>query len=140
MEGNTSSICSICSPFPPTLPITFCQKGKNLPSTSSTSTRRSFISKPSILTLTSLYFLLGMLLAGDNVLYSVRLYHLPLSTYSLLCATQLEFNGISSSILKVQRSHTQFCCSPCHPISLPHSQTSPSPQIKSLKRLQRHST
>ncbi|KAK8266094.1 hypothetical protein V6Z12_D12G222200 [Gossypium hirsutum] len=64
-------------------------------STSSTS--------PSIKTLALLYFVLGVLVAGDNMLYSVGLLYLSASTYSLICATQLAFNAVFSYFLNSQK-------------------------------------
>ncbi|KAH7512753.1 hypothetical protein FEM48_Zijuj12G0123800 [Ziziphus jujuba var. spinosa] len=82
------------------LPRFFLPSAKSLPTESTTTT---FISKPSVLSLASLYFFLGTLLAGDNFLYSVGLHYLPLSTYSLLCAAQLAFNAIFSFFINSQK-------------------------------------
>ncbi|XP_019198256.1 PREDICTED: probable purine permease 11 [Ipomoea nil] len=51
---------------------------------------------PSIIKVTIIYFLLGAILAGDNLLYSTALLYLSASTYSLICATQIVFNAIFS--------------------------------------------
>lgn len=74
---------------------------KNL--SSATTTTATIISQPSTPALTSVYILLGLLLAGDNMLYSIGLYNLPLSTYSLLCATQLAFNAVFSFFINSQK-------------------------------------
>ncbi|MCL7042900.1 hypothetical protein MKW94_029202 [Papaver nudicaule] len=58
---------------------------------------------PSVFTLTLLYLSLGLLLAGDNMMYSYGLLYLPASTYSLLCATQLAFNAVFSFFLNSQK-------------------------------------
>ncbi|XP_021280170.1 probable purine permease 11 isoform X1 [Herrania umbratica] len=58
---------------------------------------------PSIKTLALLYFVLGVLVAGDNMLYSVGLLYLSASTYSLICATQLAFNAVFSFFLNSQK-------------------------------------
>ncbi|KAK8322124.1 hypothetical protein V6Z12_A12G145600 [Gossypium hirsutum] len=50
-----------------------------------------------------LYFVLGVLVAGDNMLYSVGLLYLSASTYSLICATQLAFNAVFSYFLNSQK-------------------------------------
>ncbi|GKB74952.1 probable purine permease 11 [Tanacetum coccineum] len=42
------------------------------------------------------YIVIGVLIAGDNMLYSVGLLYLSASTYSLICATQLAFNAVWS--------------------------------------------
>ncbi|KAI3837493.1 hypothetical protein MKW92_042117 [Papaver armeniacum] len=58
------------------------------PPISSTTTSTT---KPSasVSTLALLYISLGVLIAGNGMLYSYGLLYLPVSTYSLLCATQL---------------------------------------------------
>ncbi|KAI3956922.1 hypothetical protein MKX01_000956 [Papaver californicum] len=58
---------------------------------------------PSVFALTLIYLSLGLLLAGDNMMYSYGLLYLPVSTYSLLCATQLAFNAIFSYFLNSQK-------------------------------------
>ncbi|KAI3407509.1 uncharacterized protein J3R85_020943 [Psidium guajava] len=60
-------------------------------------------SAPSFRILASVYFFLGVLLAGDNMLYSTGLLYLSASTYSLICATQLAFNAIFSYFLNSQK-------------------------------------
>ncbi|KAL9234619.1 hypothetical protein vseg_009472 [Gypsophila vaccaria] len=52
---------------------------------------------------TVVYVCLGILLAGDNWLYSVGLLYLSASTYSLICATQLAFNAVFSYFLNSQK-------------------------------------
>lgn len=54
-------------------------------------------------TLAFIYLSLGLLLAGDNMMYSYGLLYLPVSTYSLLCATQLAFNALFSYLLNSQK-------------------------------------
>ncbi|KAE8686147.1 putative purine permease 11 [Hibiscus syriacus] len=49
---------------------------------------------PPIRILALVYFVLGAVVAGDNMLYSVGLLYLSASTYSLICATQLAFNAV----------------------------------------------
>ncbi|OWM83681.1 probable purine permease 11 isoform X2 [Punica granatum] len=58
---------------------------------------------PSIRTLALIYFVLGVLIAGDNMLYSVGLLYLSASTYSLICATQLAFNAVFSYFINSQK-------------------------------------
>ncbi|KAI3943582.1 hypothetical protein MKW92_043661 [Papaver armeniacum] len=72
------------------------------PPTSSTTT---ITTKPSasISTLALLYISLGVLIAGNGMLYSYGLLYLPVSTYSLLCATQLVFNAIFSFFINSQK-------------------------------------
>ncbi|KAJ9707115.1 hypothetical protein PVL29_002210 [Vitis rotundifolia] len=58
---------------------------------------------PSFSTILFLYLFFGLLLTGDNLMYSYGLLYLPVSTYSLLCATQLAFNGLFSFFLNSQK-------------------------------------
>ncbi|XVF04447.1 hypothetical protein REPUB_Repub05bG0083700 [Reevesia pubescens] len=60
-------------------------------------------SQPSLVTLVLVYFSLGCLLAIDNFLYSVGLWFLPISTYSLICASQLVFNVIFSFVINSEK-------------------------------------
>ncbi|KAK9273782.1 hypothetical protein L1049_018592 [Liquidambar formosana] len=76
------------------IPLFFLPSSKD-PSTSST--------QPSITKLASIYLSLGVLLAGDNMLYSTGLLYLSASTYSLLCATQLAFNAVFSFFINSQK-------------------------------------
>ncbi|XP_020247608.1 probable purine permease 11 [Asparagus officinalis] len=50
-----------------------------------------------------IYIGLGLIIAGDNLMYSYGLLYLPLSTYSLVCASQLAFNVIFSYFLNAQK-------------------------------------
>ncbi|XP_019188053.1 PREDICTED: probable purine permease 11 isoform X3 [Ipomoea nil] len=58
---------------------------------------------PSMIKVTIIYFLLGALTAGENMLYSVALLYLSASTYSLICATQLAFNAVFSYFINGQK-------------------------------------
>ncbi|KDP28910.1 hypothetical protein JCGZ_14681 [Jatropha curcas] len=58
---------------------------------------------PSIRTLALIYFFLGVLIAGDNMLYSTGLLYLSASTYSLICASQLAFNAVFSYFINSQK-------------------------------------
>ncbi|CDP13405.1 unnamed protein product [Coffea canephora] len=58
---------------------------------------------PSISTFLLLFLFFGLLLAGDNLMYSYGLLYLPVSTYSLVCATQLAFNALFSFVLNSQK-------------------------------------
>uniref|UniRef100_A0A1D1Y2H5 Probable purine permease n=1 Tax=Anthurium amnicola TaxID=1678845 RepID=A0A1D1Y2H5_9ARAE len=49
------------------------------------------------------YVPIGLLVAGDNLMYSYGLLYLPVSTYSLICATQLGFNAVFARLLNAQR-------------------------------------
>ncbi|XP_026439172.1 probable purine permease 11 [Papaver somniferum] len=72
------------------------------PPTSSTTTLTTEHSA-SISTLALLYISLGVLIAGNGMLYSYGLLYLPVSTYSLLCSTQLVFNAIFSFFINSQK-------------------------------------
>jgi drug/metabolite transporter (DMT)-like permease len=49
------------------------------------------------------YLFLGLIIAGDNLMYSYGLLYLPVSTYSLICASQLAFNSIFSYFINSQK-------------------------------------
>ncbi|KAI3697514.1 hypothetical protein L6452_30607 [Arctium lappa] len=59
--------------------------------------------KPKYLVLALLYVFLGVFLAALCVLYSIGLLYLPVSTYSLICASQLGFNAIFAFFLNQQK-------------------------------------
>lgn len=59
--------------------------------------------RPSLFRLTCLYIAFGLLLTGDNLMYSYGLLYLPVSTYSLLCTSQLAFNAITSFFINAQK-------------------------------------
>ncbi|GMH28818.1 hypothetical protein Nepgr_030661 [Nepenthes gracilis] len=57
----------------------------------------------SIPKLALLYLSLGLLLTGDDLMYSYGLLYIPVSTYSLLCASQLAFNAVFAFFLNAQK-------------------------------------
>ncbi|CAI9269388.1 unnamed protein product [Lactuca saligna] len=59
--------------------------------------------KSSWTTLVILYTTLGIFLAGNCMLYSFGLNFLPVSTYSLICTSQLAFNALFSYFLNGQK-------------------------------------
>ncbi|KAI3739365.1 hypothetical protein L2E82_29768 [Cichorium intybus] len=59
--------------------------------------------KPSWTTLVILYTTLGTFFATDCMLYTFGLNFLPVSTYSLICASQLAFNAFFSYFLNGQK-------------------------------------
>ncbi|KAM0029010.1 putative purine permease, plant [Helianthus debilis subsp. tardiflorus] len=79
--------------FPILIPILFFIP----PSTKSTT------SPPPVATIVLVYLFFGLLLTGDNLMYSYGLLYLPVSTYSLLCATQLAFNALFSFLFNSQK-------------------------------------
>ncbi|XP_065864922.1 probable purine permease 11 isoform X2 [Euphorbia lathyris] len=72
-----------------------------LPSNSNSSSTSSAFA--SIRTIALIYFFLGALIAGDNMLYSIGLLYLSASTYSLICASQLAFNAVFSYFINSQK-------------------------------------
>ncbi|XP_057977412.1 probable purine permease 11 isoform X2 [Malania oleifera] len=88
--------------FPILLPLFCFFPPLELPTTSAPTNNYS-AKPPTISTLIGLYLGLGLLLAGDNMMYSYGLLYLPVSTYSLLCATQLAFNALFSFFLNSQK-------------------------------------
>ncbi|KAJ0082691.1 hypothetical protein Patl1_10130 [Pistacia atlantica] len=84
--------------FPILLPY-YCIPPPKISNTSSNQTTPP----PSFLVLASVYFFLGLLVAADCFLYSVGLLYLPVSTYSLICASQLAFNSFFSFFLNKQK-------------------------------------
>lgn len=63
----------------------------------------SLSAPPSIRLLSIIYIVVGVIIAGDNMLYSVGLLYLSASTYSLICATQLAFNAVFSFFINGQK-------------------------------------
>ncbi|XP_051219316.1 probable purine permease 11 isoform X1 [Lolium perenne] len=61
------------------------------------------VARPPLLKIAAIYAGLGILLAGDNLMYSYALLYLPLSTYSLICATQLSFNAVFSYFINKEK-------------------------------------
>ncbi|XP_057521626.1 probable purine permease 11 [Amaranthus tricolor] len=64
---------------------------------------KTTLNSPSQLKLSLLYLTFGLFLTGDNLLTSYGLIYLPVSTYSLLCASQLAFNAITSFFINAQK-------------------------------------
>ncbi|XP_062186030.1 probable purine permease 11 [Phragmites australis] len=50
-----------------------------------------------------IYIVLGLIIAADDMMYSNGLLYLPVSTYSLICASQLAFNVVFSYVLNSQK-------------------------------------
>ncbi|VVA37861.1 PREDICTED: probable purine permease [Prunus dulcis] len=90
--------------FPILLPLLcFFPSSTKLTTNPVHSTTSSATKIPKLSTLTLLYLAFGLLLTGDNMMYSYGLLYLPVSTYSLLCATQLAFNAFFSFFLNSQK-------------------------------------
>ncbi|XP_009782918.1 probable purine permease 10 [Nicotiana sylvestris] len=61
------------------------------------------IKKPSIFVLVPLYISLGLFLAGNCMLYSIGQLYIPVTTYTLICTSQLGFNSLFSFFLNKQK-------------------------------------
>ncbi|KAL6843947.1 hypothetical protein ACP4OV_026518 [Aristida adscensionis] len=59
--------------------------------------------RPPLANVAAVYAGLGVLLAGDNLMYSYGLLYLPLSTYSIIGATQVSFNAVFAYFLNKER-------------------------------------
>ncbi|XP_027086006.1 probable purine permease 10 isoform X1 [Coffea arabica] len=82
--------------FPILLPFLYNTKNRKNNSTEQTK-------PPSPIVLGSIYMVLGTLLAAVGMLCSVGLLYLPVSTFSLINATQLGFNALFSFFLNSQK-------------------------------------
>ncbi|CAF2148363.1 unnamed protein product [Brassica napus] len=85
--------------FPLTLPCYYYIK----PDSSSKTNNLTNKTTTSFLTLPLVYIGLGLLAAGHSVLYSFGLLYLPVSTFSLISASQLAFNAVFSYFLNSQK-------------------------------------
>ncbi|XP_077235201.1 putative purine permease 11 isoform X2 [Tasmannia lanceolata] len=61
------------------------------------------ITPPPVAKVAFIYISLGLIVGGDNLMYSYGLLYLPVSTYSLICASQLAFNVFFSYFLNSQK-------------------------------------
>ncbi|KAL6282583.1 hypothetical protein ACE6H2_013512 [Prunus campanulata] len=61
------------------------------------------VNQPDVSALAFMYLSFGVLLAADSFLYSIGLLYLPVSTFSLICASQLAFNAFFSFCLNAQK-------------------------------------
>lgn len=74
-----------------------------LSSPSKTRNQETGIVQPSFVVLASTYIFLGLCLAGESMLYSLGLRYLPVSTFSLIDASQLAFNALFAYFLNAQK-------------------------------------
>lgn len=95
--GNSKWLSSLLQivGFPVLIPFLFISPSK------SDNEENSF--KPSVCILVLTYVFLGLLLAACSMLYSLGLKYLPVSTYSLVCSSQLTFNAIFSVLFNKQK-------------------------------------
>ncbi|KAL8103497.1 putative purine permease 10 [Apium graveolens] len=84
--------------FPVLLPLLFF-----LPSEIDSPTENTNKKQPSQLVLASIYISLGIFLVADSMLYAIGLLYLPVSTFTLICASQLAFNALFSFLLNSQK-------------------------------------
>ncbi|KAM2799826.1 hypothetical protein COP1_004618 [Malus domestica] len=89
--------------FPILLPYYFFPTKRTNPTTNIRTSTTPESKEPSTLILASIYVSLGLLIALGCFLYSVGLSYLPVSTYSLICASQLAFNALFSFFLNSQK-------------------------------------
>ncbi|KAK1273128.1 putative purine permease 11 [Acorus gramineus] len=73
------------------------------PLTTTTTTTTDLHRPPSMAKLALIYIFIGLLIAGDDLMYSYGLLYLPVSTYALICATQLAFNAVFSYFINHQK-------------------------------------
>lgn len=59
--------------------------------------------QPPISTLAAVYTFFGLLIVGNTLLYAYGLQYLPVSTYSLISASQLAFNAVFSYFINAQK-------------------------------------
>ncbi|OEL22711.1 putative purine permease 11 [Dichanthelium oligosanthes] len=59
--------------------------------------------QPAASTMAAIYVGIGVLLGFDNLTYAYALQYLPVSTFSLVAATQLGFNAVTSRLINAQR-------------------------------------
>ncbi|XP_019189325.1 PREDICTED: probable purine permease 9 [Ipomoea nil] len=83
--------------FPVLIPLLF------LPSTKTTTPQDDTIRSPSPTIVAPLYVFLGLSVAVNCMLYTVGIEYLPVTTYSLICASQLGFNALFSFFLNAQK-------------------------------------
>lgn len=95
--GNSKWLSSLLQivGFPVLIPFLFISPSKR------DNEENSF--KPSVCILVLIYVFLGLLLAACSMLYSLGLKYLPVSTYSLVCSSQLTFNAIFSVLFNKQK-------------------------------------
>lgn len=99
MHHRTSASCGISNPSLFLLPLQIPLKTHQFLHSTTTNSEHHHLS----ITIVLVYFFLGLLLGGDTVMYSYGLCFLPVSTYSLVCATQLAFNALFSFFINSQK-------------------------------------
>ena len=82
--------------FPILLPCYLFPRKKSKDKTKTIHNTTSTTHNPSTILVASLYLVLGLIIAANSYLYSVGLKYLPVSTYSIIVASQLAFNAFFS--------------------------------------------
>ncbi|GLU22736.1 hypothetical protein SLE2022_387870 [Rubroshorea leprosula] len=97
--GKSKWMATLVQPcgVPVLVPLYFLLRGKGPEENSRNE------NSPSVLVLVVTYVSLGVIIAVDCFLYSLGLLNLPVSTYSLICASQLAFNAFFSFFLNSQK-------------------------------------
>ncbi|XP_022721071.1 probable purine permease 10 [Durio zibethinus] len=100
--GKSKWMATLVQPagFPVLIPLYYLSSYKT--STQNTSCS-NMINPPSLLVLLAMYITLGVLVAASSLLFSVGLLYLPVSTYTLICASQLAFNACFSFFLNSEK-------------------------------------
>ncbi|XP_016464542.1 purine permease 21-like [Nicotiana tabacum] len=88
--------------FPVLFPILFLKKREETQDDNNARNNKN----PSLWMFLSVYVFLGLLLGGSCMLNAVGLLHLPVSTFSLIAASQLGFNALFSFFLNSQKITT----------------------------------
>ncbi|KAL8032311.1 hypothetical protein ABFX02_13G087900 [Erythranthe guttata] len=88
--------------FPVLLPFQLLNKNNHI-TTGTSTTPQPPPKKPFPYALVGFYITIGVFLAADCMLYSIGLQYLPVTTYTLICATQLGFNAVFSFFLNKQK-------------------------------------
>ncbi|KAG0527205.1 hypothetical protein BDA96_06G213100 [Sorghum bicolor] len=83
---------------PLAIPLLLYFRFRTTPSSSSVAANR-----PPLVKIAAIYAGLGVLLAGDNLMYSYGLLYLPMSTYSIICASQVSFNAVFAYFLNKEK-------------------------------------
>lgn len=96
--GNSKWMAAFVQPagFPVLLPFYLISAPESVPTSNNSNLHER---PPSFLIAISVYALLGILQAAISLMYSFGYLYLPVSTFSLICATQLAFNALFSFFL-----------------------------------------
>ncbi|WCJ27348.1 purine permease 10 [Euphorbia peplus] len=99
--GNSKWMASLVQTAGFPLILLFYFKSYPTPETENTITSTN--TPPSTLLLVFIYTVFGIFLAANSLLYSLGLLYLPVSTYTLICASQLGFNALFSFFINSQK-------------------------------------